>query len=164
MSETEDKLQSLSQLQVNGDREALQHLKQAVAAGKHWYIALLEAMGLWCSSAEIYQGRSYHYLIDGEAFDWLSLAERLCLEVDGLIPEEEKVALLFAGKPPLELTPEEFRNLIGNAKYRTYLNYLYGVIVEEELHLAVEEEVRKEQLSSGFSREDRLQEEVYKRI
>ena len=41
---------------------------------------------------EEYQGRTYQYLIQGEAFDWLVLAERLCCELDGVIPAEEKGA------------------------------------------------------------------------
>ena len=36
-----------------------------------------------------------------------------------------------------------FRKLIGPNKYRAYLNYWYGVVIEEALQLAVEEEVRK---------------------
>lgn len=146
------------------DDEAVRHLKQAIAEGKHWYIALLEAMGFWSKVEEIHDGRHYRYLIAGEAFDWLLLAERLCLEVDGLLPEKEKDELLFYSKPPLELSKEEFASLIGGTKYRAYLNYLYGVVVEEALLLAVEEEVRKEQQNLAFCRKDGLQDEVYRRI
>ena len=64
------------------DAEAIRYLKQAIADGKHWYIALLEAMGLWGSAEEVCNGRVYRYLIAGEAFDWLLLAERLCGAVD----------------------------------------------------------------------------------
>ena len=75
------------------DTQAIQHLKGAIAEGKHWYVALLEAIKLWASTEEDYDGRRYKYLIDGEAFDWLTLAERLCEEVDGLIPEKERINL-----------------------------------------------------------------------
>ncbi len=78
-----------SQLTAVGDAEAMRHLEQAIAGGKHWYIALLEAMGLWASAEETHNERSYHYLIDGEAFDWLLLAERLCQAMDGLLPDAE---------------------------------------------------------------------------
>ena len=54
--------------------EAIKHLEQAIAGGKHWYLALLEAIGLWNTAEETYSGRTYHYLIGGEAFDWLLLA------------------------------------------------------------------------------------------
>jgi len=147
-----------------GNIEAIRHLEQAIIAGKHWYLALLEAIGLWTESEETYNGRHYRYLIDGEAFDWLLLAERLCAAVDDLVPEDEKLALLFHGKPPIRLTKNRFKELIGGAKYRQYLNYFYGVTVEEALNLAVQEEVRKERRTSGYNNEHNLVNEVYQRI
>ena len=78
-----------------GDDQAIQHLKDAVAEGQNWYISLLEAIKLWVGTEEDYEDRHYRYLIDGEAFDWLLLAERLCREIDGFIPEKEKTNLLF---------------------------------------------------------------------
>jgi hypothetical protein len=144
--------------------EAIRHLEQAIIAGKHWYLALLEAIGLWTESEETYNGRHYRYLIDGEAFDWLLLAERLCEAVDDLLPEDEKLALLFHGKPPIRLTKNRFKELIGGAKYRQYLNYFYGVTVEEALNLAVQAEVRKEWRTSGYNNEHNLVNEVYQRI
>jgi len=147
----------------SGDLQAIKYLQQAIASGKHWYLALLEAIGLWTEPMENRNGRDYHYLIAGEAFDWLLLAERLCEEADGLIPEGERIAFLFSAKPPLELSMEEFRNLIGITKYRAYLNYFYGVTLEEALIQAVTEEVRKEQRILGYE-EEAVIEEVYKRI
>jgi len=132
-----------------GDARAIEHLKQAVASGKHWYIALLEAIKLWKSAEEDYHSRHLRYLINGEAFDWLLLAERLSDEISQSIPEKEKADLLFFDLPPLELTREEFKKLIGPVKYRAYLNYLYGVLVEENLISAVVDEIRKERLASG---------------
>jgi len=163
MAKTEKELELVSSL-VEKDREAIQHLKQAIAEGKHWYLALLEAIGRWKSTDEDYKGRHYSYLIAGEAFDWLLLAERLCEEVDSLIPEEEKVALLFFDQPPIELTREEFKKLIGQVKYRAYLNYLYGVLVEEALILTVMEEVRKERRASGLPENATVMDEAYRRI
>ncbi len=140
-----DKLRRASEVpaSTSGDAEAIEHLKRGIASGKHWFLALLEAIALWTSPEENYNGRHYRYLISGEAFDWLLLAERLLKEVDSQVPEEEKVALLF-GQPPLPLSRKEFRELIGEAKYKAYLNYFYGIIVEQALHLAVEQEIWKE--------------------
>jgi len=147
-----------------GDAEAIRYLQQAIGGGEHWYIALLEAIGLWTAAEETHNGRTYHYLIDGEAFDWLLLAERLCETVDSLVPDDEKLALLFYGKPPLSLTIDRFKELIGSSKYHQYLNYFYGVIVEEALILAVQDEVRKERRTSGYNNEHNLANEVYQRI
>jgi len=146
------------------DAEAIRHLEQEIAGGRHWYVALLEAMGMWSSAMEEHNGRVCRYLIDGEAFDWLLLAERLCESVDGLLPVDEKEALLFDAKPPLKLSPEEVKSLIGQSKYRQYLNYFYGVTVEQALAMAVEEEVLKERRVSGFNNDIDISNEAYRRI
>ena len=131
--------------EVSEDNEAIRHLKAAVAQGRHWYLALLEAVGLWDSTEESHRGRHYRYLVGGEAFDWLLLAERLLQEVQDLVPEDELIDLLFFGKAPINLSSDEFRQLVGDGKYAAYRSYFYGVTVEETLLLAVEEKVRKEQ-------------------
>ena len=48
---------------VAADARAIEHLKRAVAGGEHWYLALLESIGLWKSAEEEYQGRHWQYLI-----------------------------------------------------------------------------------------------------
>ena len=158
-----NQLQSQSTQPTPADGEAVRHLKEAIAAGKHWYIALLEAIGLWQAAEETVNGRSYQYLIAGEAFDWLLLAERLCQEVDGLLPEDEKVSLLFHNRPPLELTAGEFKKLIGGQRYHQYLNYFYGITTEEALVQSVEDEVRKERQALAIGRLDTC-DEAHRRI
>jgi len=147
-----------------GDGEAVQHLKLAIASGKPWHVALLESIGLWSWPEESHGEHHYCYLIDGEAFDWLLLAQRLCTEVDGLIPEEELVDLLFFGRMPEELSEEDFKRLIGAAKYHAYLNYFYGVVVEKFILLAVEEEIYKECQTHIFSRDKSDIVDSYQRV
>lgn len=146
------------------DNQAIQSLKRALAAGKNWYLSLLEAIRLWGSPEEDYDGQHYRYLVDNEAFDWLVLAERLCAELDGLIPEKEQVNLLFFDTPPIELSKDEFKNLIGASKYQAHLNYLYGVLVEKFLILAVTEEIRKEKRVLGLNNDNGVVDEAYRRI
>ncbi len=162
MTVLNSRLQS-SQLTPADDAEVIKYLEQAIIGGEHWYIALLEATGLWQAAEETHDGRTYCYLIDGEAFDWLLLAERLCEAVDGLLPDDEKMALLFYGKPPLDLTIEKFKELIGN-KYHQYLNYFYGITIEEILIQSVREEVRKERRISGLNKAHNCDNESYQRI
>ena len=152
------------QITPSGAAEVIRQMEQAIKGGKHWYLALLEAIGQWSPSYENIDGRSYQYLIRGEAFDWLLLAERLCQTVNGLLPDAEKTALLFYSKPPLDLPAERFKELIGNIKYHQYLNYFYGITVEEALVLAVEEEVRKERWAAGHYRDKDNTNEAYRRI
>ena len=163
MTESDNKLPFPQSTSV-GDAEAIRYLEQAITSGKHWFIALLEAIGLWTTAEETYDGRTYRYLIDGEAFDWLLLAERLCRTVDGLLPRDEKIDLLFYGQPPFNLTKEKFKELIGSGKYHQYLNYFYGVTVEAALILAVQDEVRKERRIWGYNGEYGTVNEVYRRI
>jgi hypothetical protein len=149
---------------LSADSEAVAYFKQSLASGRHWYLAMLGAMGLWTSAEEVHQGRAYRYLIDGEAFDWLLLAERLCQAVDDLLPEVEKENLLFNGLPPLELRAAEVRKLIGDKKYRQYLNFFYGVTVEEALLLTVQEEIDKERRVGALRTKADSSEEAHRRI
>ena len=144
--------------------EVIRQFREAVVAGKNWYTALLEAVGRWQITEEVAKGCSYRYLIAGEAFDWLLLAERLCLEVDGLLPEDEVTALLFHSKPPLETSQAEFKKLIGSHKYDQCLNYFYGITVEEALVQTAEDEVRKERQVNVQGNEQSIDDEAHRRI
>jgi hypothetical protein len=144
---------------------AVLHLKAEIAAGKDWFFALLEAIGLWEVPAEVYKGRTYCYLIADEAFDWLLLAQRLCESIAGLIPEIGMENLIIHGKPPVEISPDEFKNYIGVLKYQQYLNYFYGITVEEALIQAVRDEVRKERHAYGYQEEKAdYDDEVFQRV
>ena len=148
----------------NTAEDVIDYLKQTIAEGEHWYLALLKAMSRWDQADEVVGERRYHYLIGGEAFDWLLLAERLADELDGLVSVSDRERILFHGQPPLEIDEEEFQLLIGTPKYQAYLNYLYGVDVEEALQLAVEEEVAKEGHSHVWSSADRNGETAFQRL
>ncbi|MBI2864076.1 MAG: hypothetical protein HYX94_05890, partial [Chloroflexi bacterium] len=155
-------------LQENADLESidmeLRLLRQDILGGKHWFAALLEAVGRWRVAEEMLDGRDYCYLVGGEAFDWLLLAERLTDAVADLVPEEERESLLFYGRMPDGFCQEQFRETIGPLKYRGYLNYLYGITVEEALILATEEEVHKEQRVRAYKEDVRVFEDAYQRV
>ncbi|UCE98431.1 MAG: hypothetical protein JSV74_03700 [Dehalococcoidia bacterium] len=144
--------------------EVIWQLREGIASGKHWYIALLEAIGQWSTSEEVVDGRNYKYLIDGEAFDWLLLVERLCWAVGSMLPINEKETLLFHGKPPLHLTSGEFKKIVGDMKYRQSLNYFYGITAEEALLQAVEDEVRKERRTYGDNNQQKITDEANRRV
>ena len=146
---------------IPSENEVIRQLRQDISTGKHWYIALLEAVGRWQADEEEVDGCRYRYLIAGEAFDWLLLAERLCRAVDSLLPEDEKTALLFHGKPPTTIGAEKFRELIGDTRYRQYLNYFYGITAEEALLQVAEEEIRKEQWALVRNSEQDTTDEAY---
>ena len=131
--------------------ETIDYLRELIAGGEQWYFALLRAMARWTAADESIDGRYYRYLIGGEAFDWLLLAERLLDALDSSVSVKDREALVCYGHPPLELEEEEFQRLIGTPKYQAHLNYLYGVVVEEALQLAIEEEIEKERHAHVWS-------------
>lgn len=139
-------------------------VRHKIESGENWFIALLAGIGRWEAPEEDFRGEHYQYLIGGEAFDWLLLAERILSEINGLIPPAEKEALLFKGLAPIQLSAREFRELIGITKYRAYLNYLYGVIVEDALQMAVEDEVRKDSVSRGTLNDNQIFWRAFERI
>ncbi len=144
--------------------EAIESLRESLERGRDWPEALLEAMSLWTTPEETHEGRRYVYFIGGEAFDWLLLAERLCETARGLIPQAEVEELLFHGRFPDYFDASRVQDLLGVEKYRGYLNYHYGVVVEEALQLAAEREVHKRHLSNGNQYQDDFSDEAFGRI
>ena len=130
---------------------AIAHLRESIEEGKHWYLSLLEAIGLWAAPEEVYRDEPLRYLIAGEAFDWLVLARRLCDSVNGLIPAKEMEQLLEQSKPPIEVSNDDFKRMVGGAKYRALLNFWYGVNVEGALVEALSQSIRKERTAAGLA-------------
>ena len=73
--------------------------------------ALMRAVALWESPREYAGGREYQYLIGGEAFDWLLLAERLLEASADRVPADEAERLLFEGRAPADSAGEAPRRL-----------------------------------------------------
>ncbi len=142
----------------------IERLRNALADGHDWATSMVEAIALWTTPLEVFRGRRYNYFVDGEAFDWLLLAERLCQATDGLIPQKERESLLFSGKFPSSFDHSTLKSLLGVEKYRAYLNYYYGVTVEEALQLATELEVHKRHLGNGVRYRDDYTDEAHVKI
>lgn len=145
--------------------EIIARLRSDLAIGEaHWFLPLLDAVRKWPLPAETVGRRHYRYLVAGEAFDWLLLAERLLDEVRDLVPADEADALLFDQKLPLDVTDSDLQQLLG-AKYKPHLNFVYGVRVEEALNAAVAEEVRKERTAAHlWERNGHVDDDVFHRI
>ncbi len=139
----------------------ISELRQSVADGHDWYRAVLVAIGQWPVPEEELDGERYVYLIDEEALDLMRLCERLCATITDLVPEQQLLDLLAHDRPPNEVTREELKSLIGPQKYRAYLTYLYGVLVEEMVALAVLEEFRKQRRAAGLTHCDADIDEAY---
>lgn len=146
------------------NEEIIRQLKADIVSGKNWYISLLEAVKNWPVSQETVGDQTYHYLISGEALDMLQLAERLLKAAGDLVPEDEKVAFLFLNKPPVILTPDKTKELLGDKRFGQYLNFFYGITAEDALLQAVEDEVRKEEGGLNMHNEVQIMDETYRRI
>ena len=138
-------------------------MRAAVEDGDHWFLPLMTAVRNWPLPVEEVDGRVYRYLVGGEAFDWLLLAERLLDEMPDLVPEDEAEAFLFEGQLPIEVDEAELERLLG-AKHKAHLNFVYGVRVEEALQLAVQGEVQKERFSTNIWESSHLDDDVFNRI
>ena len=123
---------------------AIDHLIRETGAGRPWAGPLIEAVGMWTAPRETVDGCELTYLIGGEAFDWLLLAERLLRAVPDGVPAADRERLPSTGALPPGITGAQFKDALGVSKYRAHLNFFYGVVVEEALWLAVEREVVKQ--------------------
>ena len=115
----------------------------ALERGEPWYAALLDVVARWVDAEELIDGINYRYLLAGEAFDWLLLAQRLLDAAGSRVPADEVERLLFQRRAPEGERDTDFARAIGPHKYRAHLNFEYGVVVEEVLLLAAEMELHK---------------------
>ena len=146
------------------DIDPIQTLITSLQSGVDWPTALLRAMATWRAPHDAVGDLRRDYFIGGEAFDWLLLAERLCEAAGDLIPPAERDDLLFNGNFPPDFDRSRFKELLGAQKHSAHLNYFYGVIVEEALQLAVEQEVHKRHISNGNQYQTDFTEEAFFRI
>ena len=136
----------------------------ATRSEQDWRVPLFETIAAWPLAEETLDERQYVYLIGGEAFDWRALADRLLRVCADLVPAIEREWLILGPDPPEGFSEEEFRRTLGVEKHRAHLNYVYGVVVENALVLAVDEEIRKRRFSNGFAPDDDHTDAVYQTV
>ncbi len=139
--------------------------------GTPWFDALMDAIAAWETPVERVDDREYRYLVGGEAFDWLLLAERLIEQAGDAVTPAEAQALLFHGRAPgpgeRRIEDDQLRRLIGETKHRAHLNFVYGVTTEEALQHAAELQIAKERshVSIRDARDgDEARDAVFERI
>ena len=129
-----------------------------------WKAALLEAVAQWPLADEDTEGQRLDYLIGGEAFDWRLLALRLAGTVGDALPPAALNSWINDPDPAGGFAEAEFTRLLGVEKYRSHLNYFYGVTVERALLASVEAEVTKRQVALGVSATERSRDEAFERL
>ena len=131
------------------NRDLISIFHQSIINGNDWVKELLNVIKYWNIPEELVGKFTYKYLLQKEAFDWKMLANRIINESRDLISANEAHELLFN---------------IGFDKYTGHLNYFYGIITEECLLYAVEEEIQKERYSNGLTNYANVTSEAYKKI
>jgi hypothetical protein len=150
--ERDDARPAASVVDVDGPLEpdaAVDAYLEALDRGAPWYPALLDVIAHWTAADEQVEGIPRPYLIAGEAFDWLRLAERLIDAAGERVPTDEAERLLFRGEPPDGSDEDAFARAIGPQKHRAHLNFQYGVVIEETLLLVAELELHKARTIEG---------------
>ena len=123
--------------------DSLRRFDAELDAGVHWYPAALRACGQWRLASETHQGRRLTYLVGREALDLVLLIDRIVSTRRDVVPRAERNELRFHGRPPIYVPDHAFAAALGEARYKAYLNYFYGIDVEEALVHAVELEAAK---------------------
>ena len=130
--------------------EAIGLVLTAACSGTTFSVAVLYALGMWTLPVETFRGHLYKYLIQDEAFDWALLTDRLINEVSGVDSLQRGIWSKEVAQLLENSSSEQLRQYLGVSKYRTYLNYLYGVTVEMALQAVVWDGIKKYRVSAGL--------------
>ena len=148
----------------NSPKELISVLRDSIKQGIPWPQALIQTMAAWSLPNETFKGIKYIYLIDGECFNMLLLAERLILELKDLISTTDIENLLFKSEFPHDFDLSTLKHEIGITKYRGHVNFFYGVVVEEILQYTIENEVEKRFYSNGIGEIKNPDDETFKQL
>ena len=148
----------------NSPKELISVLRNSIKNSVPWPQALIQTMAVWSLPNETFKGKKYIYLIDGECFNILLLAERLMLELKDLISSTDIENLLFKSEFPSGFDLSTLKYEIGITKYRGHVNFFYGVVVEEILQYTVEREIEKRFYSNGMGGIKNLDDETFKQL
>ncbi len=142
-------------------REVVSRLRERIETGEHWHRAMLAAVAEWPLEDELVDDQRFVYLFDGEALDLARVYDRLAMEIADLVAEEELEDLLVHGRSSSGPSREDMRELMGIDRYKAYLTFIYGVLVEELVVLAVLQDLRRKRRASGLTRYDANLDDAY---
>ena len=136
----------------DGDRPAAQRSWPRSTPATPWFEALMQAIALWeRAGGDGRRTRSTATSSAARRSTGCCWRNACIAEADGADPGGGRRAAALRRRrrspgvqPASRIGDERLRELIGEAKHRAHLNYVYGVTVEEALQYAVELEVSKE--------------------
>ena len=82
----------------------IKELKSKIENGIHWEIAIIDCISEWNINEEFYRGYKYKYWINNEAFDWMTLTERLGSAIKSYLNKEKYQELIFTGLLSIMIT------------------------------------------------------------
>ena len=81
----------------------IQELKSKIENGINWEKAVVDCISNWDIREEFYRGYKYKYWINNEAFDWMTLTERLGSAIKSYLNKKKYHELIFTGLCPIKV-------------------------------------------------------------
>ena len=113
----------------------IQELKSKIENGINWEKAVVDCISDWDINEEFYRGYKYKYWINNEAFDWMSLTERLGSAIKSYLNKKKFDELIFTGLLPSKSSYEYMKKVISKNKLSQVRNFYYGIIIEDLIYI-----------------------------
>jgi len=123
-------------------------LKSKIENGIHWEIAIIDCISEWNINEEFYRGYKYKYWINNEAFDWMTLTERLGSAIKSYIHKKKYQELIFTGLLPNKSSYEYMIKIISRNKLSQMRNFYYGIIIEDLIYIQKSQQYLKKSLDN----------------
>ncbi|MQG06893.1 MAG: hypothetical protein FI681_03660 [SAR202 cluster bacterium] len=126
----------------------IQELKSKIENGINWEKAVVDCISDWDISEEFYRGYKYKYWINNEAFDWMTLTERLGSAIKSYLSKKKYHELIFTGLLPNKSSYEYMKKVISKNKLSQMRNFYYGIIIEDLIYIQKSQQYLKNSLYS----------------
>ena len=126
----------------------IKELKSKIENGIHWEIAIIDCISEWNIYEEFYRGYKYKYWINNEAFDWMTLTERLGSAIKSYIHKKKYQELIFTGLLPNKSSYEYMIKIISRNKLSQMRNFYYGIIIEDLIYIQKSQQYLKKSLDN----------------
>ena len=113
----------------------IQELKSKIENGINWEKAVVDCISNWDIREEFYRGYKYKYWINNEAFDWMTLTERLGSAIKSYLNKKKYHELIFTGLLPNKSSYDYMKKVISKNKLSQMRNFYYGIIIEDLIYI-----------------------------
>jgi hypothetical protein len=124
----------------------IKELKNKIENGINWEKAVVDCISVWNINEEFYRGYKYKYWIDNEAFDWMTLTERLGSAIKSYLNKKNYHELIFTGLLPNKSSYEYMKKVIPKNKLSQMRNFYYGIIIEDLIYIQKTQQYLKKSL------------------